>query len=49
VVLAWLAGGDPPIRPIVGVSTVAQLDRALDALELTLPPAARAKLDAVPR
>jgi aryl-alcohol dehydrogenase-like predicted oxidoreductase len=45
VVLAWLAGGDPPAVPIVGVSTVAQLDEALDARELTLTDEQRRRLD----
>ena len=36
VVLAWLAGGDPPAAPIVGVSTGAQLDEALAAEHITL-------------
>ncbi|GAB22799.1 putative aldo/keto reductase [Gordonia polyisoprenivorans NBRC 16320 = JCM 10675] len=46
VVLAWLLGGSPVIRPIVGVSTLAQLDAALDAAELTLTAEQRARLDA---
>ncbi len=36
VVLAWLAAGDPPVLPIVGVSTAAQLDEALAADDVTL-------------
>ena len=47
VVLAWLRGGDPAIRPIVGASRLEWLDEALDAPEL--PAEARAALDAVPR
>lgn len=47
VVLAWLAGGDPPILPIVGASTVEQLDRAMDAVSVDLPAELRARLDAV--
>jgi aryl-alcohol dehydrogenase-like predicted oxidoreductase len=35
VVLAWLRGGNPPIAPIVGVSTLAQLDEALDEVTLS--------------
>ncbi len=46
VVLAWLLGGSPVIRPIVGVSALAQLDAALDAAELTLTDEQRARLDA---
>lgn len=45
VVLAWLRGGDPPMSPIVGVSTLAQLDEALDAEELRLPDELRERLD----
>ncbi|MGA8114063.1 MAG: aldo/keto reductase [Actinocatenispora sp.] len=45
VVLAWLAGGDPRITPIVGVSSVAQLDEALAASALTLSAAQRDRLD----
>ena len=37
VVLAWmLAANDPPVIPIPGASTVAQLDEILAAAELTL-------------
>lgn len=32
--LAWLLRGDPPIVPVVGVSSVAQLDDALGALDV---------------
>ncbi|WP_217250995.1 aldo/keto reductase [Streptomyces sp. AC602_WCS936] len=45
VVLAWLLGGDPPVIPIVGVSSVAQLDEVLGAVELELPGESRARLD----
>ncbi|MFC8869815.1 aldo/keto reductase [Streptomyces sp. NPDC057148] len=45
VVLAWLLGGDPPVIPIVGVSSVAQLDEVLGAVELELPEESRARLD----
>jgi aryl-alcohol dehydrogenase-like predicted oxidoreductase len=47
VVLAWLTGGTPPVLPVVGVTSVAQLDEAIEALDLVLPPAQRARLDAV--
>ncbi len=47
IVLAWLAHGEPRIRPIVGVSSVEQLDRAFDAVEYDLPKELRARLDAV--
>jgi aryl-alcohol dehydrogenase-like predicted oxidoreductase len=46
VVLAWLIGGNPPITPIVGVSSVAQLDECLAAVDLDLPDALRRRLDA---
>ncbi|WP_062132347.1 aldo/keto reductase [Demequina aestuarii] len=36
VVLAWLLGGTPPITPIVGVSSVAQLNEAMEARHLAL-------------
>lgn len=45
VVLAWLIGGDPPIVPIVGVSSVAQLDEVLGAVDLELPSDLRKRLD----
>jgi aryl-alcohol dehydrogenase-like predicted oxidoreductase len=46
VVLAWLIGGDPAITPIVGVSSVAQLDECLGAADLELPAELRHRLDA---
>jgi len=46
VVLAWLRGGTPAVAPIVGVSTVEQLDEALDAEALTLSSRQRDLLDA---
>jgi aryl-alcohol dehydrogenase-like predicted oxidoreductase len=49
VVLAWLAGGDPAITPIVGVSTAAQLEEALAGAALRLPPELRARLDEADR
>lgn len=45
VVLAWLLGGDPPISPIVGVSTAEQLDEALAARNLRLSDDQRRRLD----
>ncbi|MBB5828523.1 aldo/keto reductase [Micromonospora carbonacea] len=45
VVLSWLTGGDPAIVPIVGVSSVAQLDEALAAVDLDLPTELRKRLD----
>ncbi|WP_425955955.1 aldo/keto reductase [Xylanimonas sp. McL0601] len=47
VVIAWLLGGEVPVVPLVGASTLAQLDEALDAVELDLGPELRARLDAV--
>lgn len=46
VVLAWQMGGPLPIVPVVGVSSVAQLDEALGAVDLDLDPELRARLDA---
>jgi aryl-alcohol dehydrogenase-like predicted oxidoreductase len=46
VVLAWMRGGTPAVVPIVGVSTVEQLDEALDAEALTLSSRQRELLDA---
>ena len=46
VVLAWQMGGGLPVVPVVGVSSVAQLDELLGAVELDLDPALRARLDA---
>jgi aryl-alcohol dehydrogenase-like predicted oxidoreductase len=46
VVLAWLIGGEVPVIPLVGASSVAQLDESLAAVDLELTPEQRAKLDA---
>ena len=46
VVLAWLTGGEPRVTPIVGVSSIAQLDDALAGARLELSPEQRAALDA---
>lgn len=46
VVLAWLAASTPPIRPIVGVSTLAQLDGLLPAADLELDDDQLTRLDA---
>jgi aryl-alcohol dehydrogenase-like predicted oxidoreductase len=45
VVLAWLIGGEVPMIPLVGASSVAQLDESLAAVDLELSPEQRAKLD----
>jgi aryl-alcohol dehydrogenase-like predicted oxidoreductase len=47
VVLSWLMGGDPPVLPVIGASSVAQLDEALGAVHLDLGPELRARMDAV--
>ncbi|MFF8843601.1 aldo/keto reductase [Streptomyces sp. NPDC015127] len=46
VVLAWLIGGEIPVIPLVGASSVAQLDESLAAVDLELSPEQRARLDA---
>lgn len=46
VVLAWLTGGSPSITPIVGVSSVAQLDDAMAGARLSLSSEHRGLLDA---
>jgi aryl-alcohol dehydrogenase-like predicted oxidoreductase len=46
VVLAWLTQGDPPMIPVVGASTVAQLDEILGAADLRLDDDARERLEA---
>ncbi|GAA1891887.1 aldo/keto reductase [Asanoa iriomotensis] len=45
VVLAWLTGGCPAVMPIVGPSTVPQLDEAIAALSLSLTAEQRSLLD----
>jgi aryl-alcohol dehydrogenase-like predicted oxidoreductase len=45
VVLAWLTGGDPAVVPIIGVSSVEQLDECLGAAGLELPSELRKRLD----
>ncbi len=45
VVLAWLVGGNPAIRPIVATSRAAQLAEALDGARLTLTDDQRSALD----
>ncbi|MCD7443403.1 aldo/keto reductase [Streptomyces lincolnensis] len=46
VVLAWQLGADLPIVPLVGASSVAQLDESLAAVDLELTPDQRERLDA---
>ena len=45
VVLSWLLGGDPGFSPIVGASTVARIDEAMDAVDLKLDEEVRRRLD----
>lgn len=45
VVLAWMLGGDPPIAPIVGVSSAQQLDEAMAACDLRLTDEQRRRMD----
>ena len=45
VVLAWLTGGDVTIRPIVGATSLAQLEETIAAADLRLDPEHRARLD----
>ena len=47
VVLSWLMGGAPAILPIVGVSSVAQLDEVMAARDIVLDAEARSRLDTV--
>jgi aryl-alcohol dehydrogenase-like predicted oxidoreductase len=46
VVLAWLLGGEVPAIPLVGASSVAQLDESLAAVDLELTAEQRARLNA---
>ena len=46
VVLAWLMGGDPPVVPLIGASSIGQLDESLAAVDLELTAEQRARLDA---
>jgi aryl-alcohol dehydrogenase-like predicted oxidoreductase len=45
VVLAWLMGGKLPVIPLVGASSVAQLEESLGAVDLKLSDEQRARLD----
>jgi aryl-alcohol dehydrogenase-like predicted oxidoreductase len=49
VVLAWLMGGRPPMIPVVGASTVAQLEEQLGAVDLHLDEEAGKRLDTAGR
>ena len=46
VVLSWMIGGELPIIPLVGASSVAQLNESLEAVDLELTAEQRALLDA---
>lgn len=45
VVLAWMTGGTPLVRPILGVSTAAQLETGLSGVRRVLPVELRQRLD----
>ncbi|MEX0173313.1 aldo/keto reductase [Streptomyces sp. LMG1-1-1.1] len=47
VVLAWAMGGGLPVLPVVGASSVGQLDESLDAVGVRLDDAFRRRLDEV--
>jgi aryl-alcohol dehydrogenase-like predicted oxidoreductase len=47
VVLSWLSGGNPPITPIVGISTPDYLTTALSGTHLELSADQRQQLDEV--
>ena len=49
VALAWLMGGRAPMIPVVGASSVGQLDELLGATRLELDQGARERLDAAGR
>jgi aryl-alcohol dehydrogenase-like predicted oxidoreductase len=46
VVLAWLIGGEVPVIPLLGASSIAQLNESLAAADLELTAEQRAALDA---
>jgi aryl-alcohol dehydrogenase-like predicted oxidoreductase len=45
VVLAWMLGGELPVVPLVGISSVAQLEEALAAVDLEITDGQRRRLD----
>jgi aryl-alcohol dehydrogenase-like predicted oxidoreductase len=45
VVLSWLLHGEPPVMPIIGVSSVGQLQECLAAVDLNLDRELRERLD----
>jgi len=44
--LAWLIGGELPVVPLIGASSVAQLDESLAAVDLQLSAEQKQLLDA---
>lgn len=46
VVLAWMIGAERPVIPLVGASSVAQLEESLGAVDLELSADQRSRLDA---
>lgn len=46
VVLSWMIGGELPVIPLIGASSVAQLDESLAAVDLELTADQRALMDA---
>jgi aryl-alcohol dehydrogenase-like predicted oxidoreductase len=46
IVLAWLTGGDPHLTPMVGVSSVSQVEQAWFGASTELTDEERAQLDA---
>lgn len=46
VALAWMMGGEVPVIPVTGPSSVEQLDELLGAVHLDLPDEVRERLDA---
>jgi aryl-alcohol dehydrogenase-like predicted oxidoreductase len=49
VVLAWLLGGHPRVLPVLGVSSVAQLDECLRAVDVHIDEQRRYRLDTAGR
>jgi aryl-alcohol dehydrogenase-like predicted oxidoreductase len=45
VALSWLIGGDVPVTPLVGASSVAQLDESIAAVDLELTAGQRTRLN----
>jgi aryl-alcohol dehydrogenase-like predicted oxidoreductase len=45
VILAWMVQSDPPVLPLVGTSTIEQMEENLGALEIELSPEQMARLD----